>query len=94
MRWSTYAFALTERVRRADCEFLEVQGEDHPRHARRSGLACSNSLSANEAKLTDLGLDSLSIAELMFDVADKYGIDIPDDRARFSTLGEGASLVD
>ncbi len=47
-----------------------------------------------EAKLTDLGLDSLSIAELMFDVADKYGIDIPDNRANFTTLGEGASLVD
>jgi len=47
-----------------------------------------------EAKLTDLGLDSLSIAELMFDVADKYGIDIPDERANFTTLGEGAALVD
>jgi acyl carrier protein len=47
-----------------------------------------------EAKLTDLGLDSLSIAELLFDVADKYDIDIPDDRATFTTLGEGASLID
>jgi acyl carrier protein len=47
-----------------------------------------------EANLTDLGLDSLSIAELMFDVADKYNIDIPDDRANFTTLGEGASLID
>ena len=47
-----------------------------------------------DAKLADLGLDSLSLAELMFDVADKFGIDIPDDRANFTTLREGASLVD
>ena len=47
-----------------------------------------------DAKLAELGLDSLSIAELMFDVSDKYGIDIPDERANFTTLGEGAALVD
>ena len=47
-----------------------------------------------EAKLADLGLDSLSIAELMFDVAEKYNIDIPDDRANFNTLGEAVALVD
>jgi acyl carrier protein len=47
-----------------------------------------------DAKLAELGLDSLSIAELMFDVSDKYGIDIPDERATFTTLGEGAALVD
>jgi acyl carrier protein len=47
-----------------------------------------------EATLAELGLDSLSAAELMFDVADKYGIDIPDDRANFTTLGDGAALVD
>jgi acyl carrier protein len=47
-----------------------------------------------EATLAELGLDSLSAAELMFDVADKYGIDIPDERANFTTLGDGAALVD
>ena len=47
-----------------------------------------------EATLSDLGLDSLSVAELMFDVGDKYDIDIPDDRADFNTLGEAAALVD
>ncbi len=47
-----------------------------------------------EATLTDLGLDSLSIAELMFDVGDEYGIDIPDERMNFETLGEAAALVD
>ena len=47
-----------------------------------------------DATLAELGLDSLSAAELMFDVADNYGIDIPDDRANFTTLGDGAALVD
>ena len=47
-----------------------------------------------EATLADLGLDSLSIAELLFDVSDKYNIDIPDDRANVSTLGEAVALVD
>ena len=47
-----------------------------------------------EATLTEIGLDSLSIAELLFDVADKYAIDIPDDRANVSTLGEAVALVD
>jgi acyl carrier protein len=47
-----------------------------------------------EATLTDLGLDSLSIAELMFDVEDNYDLDIPDSRMEFTTLGEAAALVD
>ena len=44
--------------------------------------------------LTELGLDSLSIAELIFDLSDHYGIDIPDERIDFTTLGEAVALVD
>jgi len=47
-----------------------------------------------EATLTELGLDSLSIAEMLFDVADKYDIDIPDASVQLNTLGEAAALVD
>jgi acyl carrier protein len=47
-----------------------------------------------EATLTELGLDSLGTAELIFDVADKYDIDIPDDRASLTTLGGAVALVD
>jgi acyl carrier protein len=47
-----------------------------------------------EATLTELGLDSLSIAELLFDVADKYDIDIPNESVQLTTLGEAAALVD
>ena len=57
-------------------------------------MTSSRRRSRPEATLADLGLDSLAIAELMFDVADKYDIDIPDDRSNFTTLGEAVALVD
>ncbi len=48
-----------------------------------------------EAKLVDLGLDSLSIAELIFDIGDKYDIEIPEDDLEFqTTLQEAVALVD
>lgn len=48
-----------------------------------------------DAKLIELGLDSLSVAELIFDIGEKYGIDIPDDGATFqTTLAEAIALVD
>jgi acyl carrier protein len=47
-----------------------------------------------EATLTELGLDSLSLAELLFDLEDKFDIEVPEDRADLSTLGEAAALVD
>jgi acyl carrier protein len=46
------------------------------------------------ATLAELGLDSLSVAELIFDLSDHYGIDIPDERLDFTTLGEAVALVD
>ena len=47
-----------------------------------------------EATLTELGLDSLSLAELLFDLEDKFEIEVPEDRADLTTLGEAAALVD
>ena len=47
-----------------------------------------------EATMAELGLDSLSLTELLFDLEDEFGIEVPDDRARFQTLGEAAALVD
>jgi acyl carrier protein len=47
-----------------------------------------------EATMVGLGLDSLAIAELLFDVADKYDIDIPNESVQLNTLGEAAALVD
>ena len=47
-----------------------------------------------EATLTELGPDSLTVVELLFDVEDEFGIEIPEERATFQTLAEAAALVD
>lgn len=47
-----------------------------------------------ETTIEELGLDSLSVAELLFDIGDKFGIDVPDDKTDFKTLGEAAAIVD
>ena len=47
-----------------------------------------------EATLTQLGLDSLTIVELLFDVEDEFGIEVPEERATFETLAEAAALVE
>ena len=47
-----------------------------------------------EATLADLGIDSLTVVEIVFDVSDHYAIDIPDERLKFSTLGEVVAVVD
>ena len=47
-----------------------------------------------EATLTELGLDSLTVVELLFDVEDEFEIEIPEERATFGTLAEAAALVE
>ncbi len=47
-----------------------------------------------EATLTELGLDSLTVVELLFDVEDEFEIEVPEERATFQTLAEAAALVD
>ena len=47
-----------------------------------------------EATLTELGLDSLTIVELLFDVEDEFEIEVPEERATFKTVAEAAALVD
>ena len=47
-----------------------------------------------EATLVELGLDSLTIIELLFDVEEEFEIEIPEDRATFETLAEAAALVE
>ena len=47
-----------------------------------------------DATFQTLGLDSLTMVELMFDVTEKYDIEIPNDKLDFKTLGEAAALID
>ena len=47
-----------------------------------------------DAKLVDLGLDSLTLAELIFDIEDAFGIEVSMEEARLETFGEAVALVD
>lgn len=49
---------------------------------------------SREATFETLGLDSLTMVELMFDVSEKYDIDIPTDKLDLKTLGEAVKLID
>ena len=47
-----------------------------------------------DTTLVSLGLDSLSMAELIREVEEEFGIEISNEQATFSTLREASALVD
>lgn len=50
-----------------------------------------------DSTLESLGLDSLSVIELLFDLEDEFGIKIPDDannRVKPNSVGEVVALLD
>ena len=47
-----------------------------------------------DAPLSEYGLDSLSLAELLFTVEEHFNIDFPDDRQDVDTLSGLAALID
>lgn len=47
-----------------------------------------------DAQLENLGLDSLSVIEFMFNLEDELKIKLPDDRVELKTVGDVASVVD
>jgi len=47
-----------------------------------------------DAPLADYGLDSLSLAELLFTVEEHFDVDIPDNRQDVNTLASLAELID
>ena len=47
-----------------------------------------------DATMAELGLDSLTLTELLFDLEDEFEIEVPEERATFSTLGEAAAVID
>ena len=49
---------------------------------------------SEDATMSDLGLDSLSVAELIFDIEDAFGIEVTAEDAEFTTFGEAVSLID
>ena len=47
-----------------------------------------------EATWEALGLDSMTVVEVLFDIEDELEIEVPEDRATFTTLGEAAAVLD
>ena len=48
-----------------------------------------------EAELSTLGIDSLALIELMFQVEDRFGISLPDDKVPdLVTVGDVATFID
>jgi acyl carrier protein len=41
-----------------------------------------------ESRLEEIGVDSLSLLDLMFDMEDKFGVRMPDDLPRPETVGD------
>ena len=47
-----------------------------------------------DAVMLDMGLDSLSVAELVFDIEDLFDIVLLEEDIDFSTFGDAVALVD
>jgi acyl carrier protein len=47
-----------------------------------------------DSPLEDYGLDSLSLAELLFAIEEHFNVDLPDSRGGVNTLGGLAALID
>lgn len=47
-----------------------------------------------ERPMSEFGLDSLSLIELLFSIEEELGITIPEERSQVNNLGELAALVD
>ena len=47
-----------------------------------------------ETRLDELGIDSMSLLELMFEVEDKYNIHLPDDVPTPETVGQFLELME
>jgi acyl carrier protein len=47
-----------------------------------------------EAPLEALGIDSLGMAELLFNIEDEFGVSVPPDTVHFTTLGDVVTFID
>jgi len=52
-----------------------------------------NQLTA-DARLEDLGIDSLGMAELVFNIEDAFGLTVPDVAVTLTTFGEVVAFID
>jgi len=47
-----------------------------------------------DARLDELGVDSIGMAELIFNVEDEFGLKLPDVAVQLSTFGEVVQFID
>lgn len=47
-----------------------------------------------DARFEDLGIDSMGLAELMFNIEDEFRVTVPDEQIQLSTLGDVANYID
>ncbi|MBA3696349.1 MAG: acyl carrier protein [Methylotenera sp.] len=47
-----------------------------------------------DARLEDLGIDSLGMAELLFNLEDEFGLTLSDDAATLTTFGDVVRFID
>jgi len=47
-----------------------------------------------DARLNELGVDSIGMAELIFNVEDEFGLKLPDVAVQLSTFGEVVQFID
>lgn len=47
-----------------------------------------------DARLEDLGVDSLGMADLVFNIEDEFGLTVPDVATTLTTLGEVVQFID
>ena len=47
-----------------------------------------------ESKLADIGIDSLGLLELLFELEEKFGINVPQDITPPETIGQLIEIVD
>jgi len=47
-----------------------------------------------EARLTDLGIDSLGVMELLFEIEDEFRIQVPTDQTELTTIGDVTRYID
>jgi acyl carrier protein len=59
---------------------------------QRFGLSCDEV--APEHTLDSVGIDSLTAVELMFELEDKFGISLAEERADVKTIADVASVVE
>ncbi|HVL76988.1 MAG TPA: acyl carrier protein [Noviherbaspirillum sp.] len=47
-----------------------------------------------EARLDQIGIDSLGAMELLFKIEDEFGIQVPSDQVQLATVGEVAAYIE